>query len=245
MVYHSSYDQGEHASACSCAILPLNTVAKGPAPATKERDIIDEVLDLYRANVLFRNFDVRNNADKLLIYLSIFVTACLKRERRARAPGPARLAAHTPPGNAPRRPPGAQVQPAGGGQAAVPVRSRPLQGARRARLRPGGPDDAAGERRRGRWVPAPAARAAQGARGGAASLLERRAAARRGPGLSTGVADLTRALGSPASASVAFTMAPAGAARQRGAAAGPLRPPRPAGQRSAAQPCTAGRALAW
>jgi hypothetical protein len=81
MVYHSSFHAGEHASVCGCAILPLNTVAKGPAPPTKERDIIDEVLDLYRANVLFRNYDVRNNADKLLIYLSIFVTACLKRER--------------------------------------------------------------------------------------------------------------------------------------------------------------------
>jgi hypothetical protein len=99
MVYHSSFHAGEHASVCSCAILPLNTVAKGPAPPTTERDIIDEVLDLYRANVLFRNYDVRNNADKLLIYLSIFVTACLKREP-TRAPRP--WTAPRPPRPSPR-----------------------------------------------------------------------------------------------------------------------------------------------
>jgi actin related protein 2/3 complex subunit 3 len=68
MVYHSSYTNAAQSSVCSCAVLPVDTIA----------GFIEEVLDLYRANVLFRNFDVRSDADKLLIYISIFITACLK-----------------------------------------------------------------------------------------------------------------------------------------------------------------------
>ncbi len=40
-------------------------------------DIIDEVLNLFRANVLFRNFDIRGPADRTLIYLTLHVVQCL------------------------------------------------------------------------------------------------------------------------------------------------------------------------
>jgi actin related protein 2/3 complex subunit 3 len=40
-------------------------------------DIIDEVLMYFRANVLFRNFDVRGGADKTLIYLTLHAVQCL------------------------------------------------------------------------------------------------------------------------------------------------------------------------
>ena len=33
----------------------------------------------FRANVLFRTFDVKGPADKTLIYLTLYVSACLKR----------------------------------------------------------------------------------------------------------------------------------------------------------------------
>lgn len=71
MVYHSSYANASHSSICSCAVLPVDSIA----------GFIEEVLDLYRANVLCRNFDVRSDADKLLIYISIFITGCLKSTR--------------------------------------------------------------------------------------------------------------------------------------------------------------------
>jgi actin related protein 2/3 complex subunit 3 len=40
-------------------------------------DIIDEVLMYFRANVLFRNFEVRGGADKTLIYLTLHAVQCL------------------------------------------------------------------------------------------------------------------------------------------------------------------------
>jgi actin related protein 2/3 complex, subunit 3 len=40
-------------------------------------DIIDETLTFFRANTLFRNFDVRGGSDKTLIYLTLFAQQCL------------------------------------------------------------------------------------------------------------------------------------------------------------------------
>lgn len=40
-------------------------------------DIIDETLDLFRANSLFRNFEIKGGADRLLIVLILFVSDCL------------------------------------------------------------------------------------------------------------------------------------------------------------------------
>lgn len=40
-------------------------------------DIIDETLDLFRANSLFRNFEIKGPADRLLIVLILFVSDCL------------------------------------------------------------------------------------------------------------------------------------------------------------------------
>jgi actin related protein 2/3 complex, subunit 3 len=42
-----------------------------------QEDIIDEVLTLFRANVLFRNFEVMGAADRTLIYLTLHVVQCL------------------------------------------------------------------------------------------------------------------------------------------------------------------------
>ena len=41
------------------------------------QDIIDETLSLFRANSLFRNFEIKGPADRLLIILILFVSDCL------------------------------------------------------------------------------------------------------------------------------------------------------------------------
>ncbi|OJJ45301.1 hypothetical protein ASPZODRAFT_152976 [Penicilliopsis zonata CBS 506.65] len=74
-------------------ILPLRTRTRGPAytlpplppntadidvPADSESyDCIDEVLSLFRANVLFRNFEINGPADRMLIYGILFISECL------------------------------------------------------------------------------------------------------------------------------------------------------------------------
>jgi actin related protein 2/3 complex, subunit 3 len=42
-------------------------------------DIIEECLTLFRANCLFRNFEIKGPADRILIYGILFVSDCLNR----------------------------------------------------------------------------------------------------------------------------------------------------------------------
>lgn len=42
-------------------------------------DIVDEAITFFRANVFFRNFDIKSAADKLLIYLTFYINVALKR----------------------------------------------------------------------------------------------------------------------------------------------------------------------
>ena len=45
--------------------------------AKDQEDIIDNVLVYFRANVLFRNFQVKGGGDRTLIYLTLFCAMCL------------------------------------------------------------------------------------------------------------------------------------------------------------------------
>lgn len=43
----------------------------------EQADIVDETLDLFRANSLFRNFEIKGPADRTLIVLILFISDCL------------------------------------------------------------------------------------------------------------------------------------------------------------------------
>jgi actin related protein 2/3 complex subunit 3 len=62
-----------------CMMLPIKTTTRGPAPLAPgaEDDIIDEVLGFFKANVLFKHFEVKGAADRVLIYLTLYITQCL------------------------------------------------------------------------------------------------------------------------------------------------------------------------
>ncbi|KAJ7167505.1 actin-related protein 2/3 complex subunit 3 [Mycena filopes] len=68
------------------AILPIKTKIRGPAPIAQAEipDIIDETLDLFRANSLFRNFEIKGPADRTLIVLILYVSDCLAKIGTAR-----------------------------------------------------------------------------------------------------------------------------------------------------------------
>ncbi len=76
--YHSAFNDAPPTSeVCGCPIFPLKTRARGPAPlldaSSEHEDIVEEALRLFRANVLFRNFELKGGADKVLIYLTLFI----------------------------------------------------------------------------------------------------------------------------------------------------------------------------
>lgn len=94
--YHSAYNdlsEDQVATIASVSILPFRTKIRGPAPPPlsaapvgEELDIIDEAIDLFRANSLFRNFEIKGGADRLLIYLILFISQCLTIIAGARVP---------------------------------------------------------------------------------------------------------------------------------------------------------------
>ncbi|KAL4939831.1 hypothetical protein BDV06DRAFT_198024 [Aspergillus oleicola] len=80
-------------------VLPLRTRTRGPAytlpmlppgsdtidvqPDNESYDCVDEILSLFRANVLFRNFEINGPADRMLIYGTLFITECLGKVKPA------------------------------------------------------------------------------------------------------------------------------------------------------------------
>ncbi|KAG4302431.1 hypothetical protein PCK1_001267 [Pneumocystis canis] len=85
--YHSSFINNiEVEQIGGFAILPLKTRFKGPSyiindPSTQ--DIIDESIELFRANCFFKNFEIKGPADRTLIYGILFVSDCLNKLSRA------------------------------------------------------------------------------------------------------------------------------------------------------------------
>lgn len=87
-VYHSSWNEEAATQACGCSILPLQTTARGPAgplpPAagaggSDRLDIVGEALNYFRANVFFKNFEIKGPADRVLVYLTLFTHYCISR----------------------------------------------------------------------------------------------------------------------------------------------------------------------
>ena len=79
--YHSSFGAGKERLG-NLALLPIKTTSRGPAaclPVTDEADIIDEALYYFKANVFFRTYEIKSESDRVLIYLTLYITECLKK----------------------------------------------------------------------------------------------------------------------------------------------------------------------
>ena len=78
--YHSRFNEEDCKTIASFPLLPIKTDIRGPAPpASKdEKDIIDEAIFFFRANVLFKNYDIRGDADKLMCYLTLCIQQLIK-----------------------------------------------------------------------------------------------------------------------------------------------------------------------
>lgn len=81
--YHSSFLEPQQCIG-GVAVLPLRTSFRGPSPQHigSSQDIIDEALYYFKANVFFRTYEIKSEADRLLIYITLYVTECLKKLQR-------------------------------------------------------------------------------------------------------------------------------------------------------------------
>lgn len=88
----ANQDQNPRSSSSWCAswcsyqyTRKLIYYAEWPTADPEQADIIDETLDLFRANSLFRNFEIKGPADRLLIVLILFISDCLAKLGNAKA----------------------------------------------------------------------------------------------------------------------------------------------------------------
>ncbi|KAI9307988.1 actin-like protein ARPC3 [Cunninghamella echinulata] len=79
--YHSQFNEQDFQSIGNMFLLPIKTKFRGNAPIAMDsgEDIIDEAITLFRANCLFRNFEIKGQADRVLIYLILFISECLQK----------------------------------------------------------------------------------------------------------------------------------------------------------------------
>lgn len=78
--YHSTFLEPQKVVG-NTAVLPFKTSCRGPAPQQigTDQDIIDEALYYFKANVFFRTYEIKSEADRLLIYITLYITECLKK----------------------------------------------------------------------------------------------------------------------------------------------------------------------
>jgi actin related protein 2/3 complex subunit 3 len=71
------------------ALLSFRTKVRGPIASVDsndiadELDVIDEALLYFRANVFFKNYEIQGDSDRVLIYLTLYISECLKRLQKA------------------------------------------------------------------------------------------------------------------------------------------------------------------
>jgi actin related protein 2/3 complex subunit 3 len=68
---------------------------KGPAPPTNDKDIIDEAVEYFRANILYRTFDSEGPADLTLCYLVVLMSEIIREMAKAKTKTEAAKAVQT------------------------------------------------------------------------------------------------------------------------------------------------------
>lgn len=49
---------------------------------TDDVDIVDEALEYFKPNIFFREFEIKGSSDRTLIYLTFYITECLRKLSR-------------------------------------------------------------------------------------------------------------------------------------------------------------------
>lgn len=76
--YHSQLKYTR--SVGNMALMPLNSSMRGPAlRSDSDTDIVSEALACFKSVVYFRTYDVKNDGDRTLIYLILYISDCLRR----------------------------------------------------------------------------------------------------------------------------------------------------------------------
>ena len=69
--YHSKFKDYDCEAPYGVALLPLRP------DLGEDEDVVDEALLSFRVNVYFKNYEIKSNADRTLVYLTVCISKCL------------------------------------------------------------------------------------------------------------------------------------------------------------------------
>merc|ERR1712018_651709 len=81
--FHSEMEAPGGNTIGNMALLPLRQTVKnagrGFAPETQDEDIVDETIRLFKPNILFKSFEMKDTVDRVLVYVTLYIVECLKK----------------------------------------------------------------------------------------------------------------------------------------------------------------------
>jgi len=81
--FHSEMEAPGGTTIGNMALLPLRQTVKnagrGFAPETQDEDIVDETIRLFKPNILFKSFEMKDTVDRVLVYVTLYIVECLKK----------------------------------------------------------------------------------------------------------------------------------------------------------------------
>ncbi|TRY76604.1 hypothetical protein TCAL_03494 [Tigriopus californicus] len=72
---------GQQSTVGAIFLTTKGTGTRGPAPVVAnntDRDIVDESLELFKANIFFSSFEIKDRSDQLLVYCILYIVLCLR-----------------------------------------------------------------------------------------------------------------------------------------------------------------------
>merc|ERR1712203_1164610 len=81
--FHSEMDAPGGRTVGNMPLMPLRQTVKnagrGFAPDTPDDDIVDETIRLFKPNILFKSFEMKDSVDRVLVYITLYIVECLKK----------------------------------------------------------------------------------------------------------------------------------------------------------------------
>merc|ERR1711990_255971 len=89
--FHSEMEAPGGRTLGNMALMPLRQTVKnagrGYAPETQDDDIVDEVIRLFKPNILFKSFEMKDSVDRVLVYVTLYIVGEEKSKKFDRKDG--------------------------------------------------------------------------------------------------------------------------------------------------------------
>eukprot|EP00768_Dysnectes_brevis_P000832 gnl/Dysnectes_brevis/1189_a1329_3864.p1 GENE.gnl/Dysnectes_brevis/1189_a1329_3864~~gnl/Dysnectes_brevis/1189_a1329_3864.p1 ORF type:complete len:189 (+),score=41.48 gnl/Dysnectes_brevis/1189_a1329_3864:40-567(+) len=87
MAYHSRFTSEDIEFVCGTSLLKVKGASSRSSFLERDPevfDIIDEVIELYKPNIMFKNFEIKHASDRNLLYNILYLTKLIRKLKRVK-----------------------------------------------------------------------------------------------------------------------------------------------------------------